>query len=63
MKNLEWKRNYFIEETNKRELMSKKHKKGCMDLNYTEYLLMLASVFTGYVSITALAFLAGIPKH
>ena len=32
-------RNYFIEEINQNELMSKKHKKVCRVLSYTEHLL------------------------
>ena len=41
--------------------MSKKHKKFCMTLNYIEYLLILASVVTGCVSISAFASLVGVP--
>ena len=41
--------------------MSKKHKKVCMVLNYIEYLLILASVVTGYVSISTFVSLIGIP--
>ena len=40
--------------------MSKKHKKVCKFSNYTERLLLLASVVTGYVSISAFASLFGI---
>ena len=46
---------------NKSKLMSKKHKKFCMTLNYIEYLLILASVVTGCVSISAFASLVGVP--
>ena len=46
---------------NKSKLMSKKLKKFCMTLNYIEYLLILASVVTGCVSISAFASLVGVP--
>ena len=36
-------RNYFIEESNQNELMSKKHKNICGVLNYIEHLLVLFS--------------------
>ena len=54
-------RNYFIEETNQNELMSKKHKKVCGVFNCIEHLLILASTITGCVSISAFVFLVGIP--
>ena len=41
--------------------MSKKHKKVCTTLNYIEHFLILGSTITGYVSISAFAFLVGIP--
>ena len=34
-------RNYFIKETNRNELMSKKHKKVCTTLNPIEHFLIL----------------------
>ena len=46
---------------NKSKLMSKKHKKFCMTLNYIEHLLILASVVTGCVSISAFSSLVGVP--
>ena len=46
---------------NKSKMMSKKHKKFCMTLNYIEYLLILASVVTGCVSISAFSSLVGVP--
>ena len=46
---------------NKIKLISKKHKKFCMTLNYIEYLLILASVVTGCVSISAFSSLVGVP--
>ena len=38
----------MIKEINQDDLMSKKHKKLCTTLNYTEYLLTLASAFLNY---------------
>ena len=43
------KRNYFIEEMNQNELISKKQKGICKVLTYTEPLLILASTVTGCV--------------
>ena len=40
--------------------MSKKHKKVCRVLNYTEHLLIVISTITGCVSISAFASLVGI---
>ena len=37
-------RNYLIEEINRNELMSKKHKKVCRVLNYIEHLLIVISI-------------------
>ena len=54
-------RNYLIEEINRNELMSKKHKNICTTLNYIEHFLSLASTITGCVSISAFASLIGIP--
>ena len=41
--------------------MSRKHKKVCKPLNYIEHFLSLASTITGCISISAFAFLLGIP--
>ena len=41
--------------------MSKKHKKVCRVLNYTEHLLIVISTITGWVSISAFASLVSIP--
>ena len=54
-------KNYFIEEINKIELMSKTNKKVCRDLDYTEQLLILVSTVTGSVSISPFASIHGIP--
>ena len=52
---------YFLEEIEKTELMSKKHKKVCTTLNYIEHFLILASTITWYISISVFASLLGIP--
>ena len=60
LKNIDEARNYFIEEINQNELVSKKHKYVCTTLNYIEHLLMLASLDARCVLISALASLIGI---
>ena len=59
--NIDETRNYLIEEINRNELMSKKHKKVCTALNYIEHLLILASIVPGYISTSAFASLVGVP--
>ena len=61
LKSIDEAKNYLIEEINRNELMSKKHKKVCTTLNYTEQFLILGSIITGCVSISAFASLVGIP--
>ena len=61
MKNKDETRNYFVEEIQLNELMSKKHKKFCKTLNCIEHFLILASAVTKYISISAFASLLGIP--
>ena len=63
LKNIDERRNYLIEEMNRNELMSKKHKKVYLTLNYIEDFLVLASRITGCVSISAFASLVGIPTQ
>ena len=41
--------------------MSKKHEKVCTTLNYIEHFLILASIITRYISISAFASLLRIP--
>ena len=53
-------RNYFLEEIEQNELISRKHKKICTDLIYIEHFLILASTITGCISISAFASLIGI---
>ena len=43
LKKIDETKSYLIEEINRNELMSKKHKKICATLNYIEQFLILAS--------------------
>ena len=52
---------FLIEEINRNQLMSKKHKKVCTSLNYTEHFLILGSTITGCAFISAFDSLASIP--
>ena len=61
LKNKDEKMNYFLDEIEQNELMTRKHKKVCTTLNYIEHFLILASAITGCISISAFAFLLGIP--
>ena len=61
LKNIYETRNYLIQEINRNELMSKKHKKVCTTLNYIEHFLILTSTINGCVSISAFPSLVGIP--
>ena len=54
-------RNYFIEEINQIELMSKEHRKTSAALRYIEHLFILASPVTGFFSISTFNSLANIP--
>ena len=59
LRNIDETRNYFLEEIEQHELMSKKHKKVCTTLHYIEDFLVLASTITGCVSISGLTSLIG----
>ena len=61
LKKLDEIRNYLVEEINRNELMSKKHKKVCRVLNYIDHSLIAISAITGRLSISFSAFLVGIP--
>ena len=61
LKSIDQTRNCFIDEINQNELMSKKHKKVCRVLNYSEHLLVLISTVSEGVYISAFASLIGIP--
>ena len=54
LKNIDETRKYFNEEIRQNELTSKKPKKGCTVLNYTEHLLILAFAVAGCVITSAL---------
>ena len=60
LENIDKTRNYLIEEINRNELISKKHKKVCITLNYIEHFLILGSTITGCVSISTFSSLVGI---
>ena len=60
MKKIDTRRNYLLEEINRNELLSKKHKKVCRVLDYIEHSLILISTITGCVFISAFASLVGI---
>ena len=60
LKNIDEARNYFFKELKQNELMSRKRKKVCITLNYTENLLILASTITGCISIYVFASLLSI---
>ena len=61
LKNIDETRNYFIKEISQNELMSKKQKRFCATLNYTEHFLILDFAVTGCISVSAFASLLGIP--
>ena len=52
---------YLMAEVNQNELMSKKHKKVCRVLNYTDHSLIGLSTIIECVSISAFASLVGTP--
>ena len=54
-------RNYLLDEIKRNDLMSEKNKKIRRYLNYGENLLILSSIITGCVSISAFALLICIP--
>ena len=60
LKNIDETKKCFIEEINRNELMSKKHKKVCLTLNYIEHFI-LGSTIIGCVSISAFASVFDIP--
>ena len=51
--------NYFLEEIEQNELMSRNHKKVCTTIKYTEHIpiLQLLDVFQFLLSLLCLAFL------
>ena len=61
LKKLDEASNYLIEEVKHNKMMSIKHNKVSIFLNYIEHLLILVSAITRCVSISALTSLVGIP--
>ena len=53
--------NYSLDEIKHKDLMNKKHKKVCRDLNCFEHFLDFISVVSGCVSISAFAAFVGVP--
>ena len=59
LKDIDEIRNYFIEEINQNELMSKKRKKVCRDLDYIEQLSILVSA----IGLKTYVITAGIKRY
>ena len=55
LKNVDETRTCFVEEIEQNELMSKKHKKVSMTINYIKRSLILASTTTGRITIPEFA--------
>ena len=62
LQNIDETENYLIEKINENELMSKKHEKVYIVLNYIEHLLVLTSTVSGWVFISNFACLVGFPR-
>ena len=60
LKDINEKGNYFLEEIEQNELMSRKHKKVCTSLNYIEHFPTSASTKLECIPISAFASLLGI---
>ena len=54
-------KDYFLEKIEQNELMSKKYKKVWTTLSHIEHFVILASIITGCISISAFASLLGLP--
>ena len=61
LKNIDKARNYFLEEREQNELISRNHKEVCKTLNYIEHFLILASKISGFISISIFGSLIRIP--
>ena len=55
-------RNYLLDEIKHSDLMSGKYERTCDYLNYVENLLVLSSITTVYVSISAFASSGSVPN-
>ena len=61
LKNIDERKNYFLEEIELKEFMSRNHKKIGTTLSHIEYIFIFASAITGCISISAFASLFSIP--
>ena len=61
LKNIVEIRNYFLEEIEQNELKSRKYKNVCTTLNYIEHFLIVLSIITGFISVSAFVSFLGIP--
>ena len=61
MKSTKERRNYFLEEIEQHEFMSRKHQNVCITLSYIEHFFILASAITRCISISAFTSLIGVP--
>ena len=61
LKKIDTIRNYLIEEINRNELMSRRHKRVCRVLNYVGHSLIAISTITGCVLISTFASPVDIP--
>ena len=53
LKDIDETRNYFVEEIEQNELMSRMHKKVCTTLNYIKHFLVLTSIINERILISA----------
>ena len=60
LKSMDETKNYFLEETEQNEMISRKHKKVCTTVNYIKHFLILASAMTRSILIAVFASLLGI---
>ena len=61
LKNMEEAKNYFIKEIDQNKLISNKHKKFYITLDYAEQFLNVAPAVTECISVSTFALLLGIP--
>ena len=59
--NIDETRNHLVKEIEQNELMSRKHKNVCTNVNHIEHFIILACSITGCITISAFAFLLGLP--
>ena len=61
LKTIDETKNYFLEEMEQNEVISRKYKKVCATMNYIEHFLILASLITGCISVSTFDSLLGMP--